>query len=381
MNQTVEHNSLDEFGPTLEQWDRLLRSSFHGINGSDTTNSVAWARSLCDTYWNQHRIGLLSIGPGTGPNGPTGLMPYVRVEGNSWRSLNRQLQAITTLYAGRSSFIVQDDAPANCESLLQALPAQIKNWDTLQLTIVDSSSAHQAIHLQTHKTLLARSLGTLQSPYIQLGDNWDETFNSLPKKLRWTIRKSEKDLAGLGTLTYREYASAEGIDELFAMIYAIEQQSWKEESGTSITAQDKQRDFYEAMARHATRDGTFSAHVLLLDDKPLAYILGLVSGDGSFLDLKESFVQSHSKYSPAHVLKRFAFPALIAKGVRIYDFMGVCEPYKMRWTDKVYQRHTIVIYNKTLRGRLAYLKSLLSKNSKPVPAPGSVKPVLQETDS
>jgi CelD/BcsL family acetyltransferase involved in cellulose biosynthesis len=72
-----------------------------------------------------------------------------------------------------------------------------------------------------------------------------------------------------------------------------------------------------------------SAHVLRLDGRPLAYILGVAAGDGAFLDLKESFDASYAQYSPGHVLKRFAMETLIARGVGIYDFMRACEPYKL----------------------------------------------------
>jgi CelD/BcsL family acetyltransferase involved in cellulose biosynthesis len=183
----------------------------------------------------------------------------------------------------------------------------------------------------------------------------------LPKKTRWTIRKGLKELQALGTLEYDHVTKRDGVNRLMQNIYEVESCSWKDEIGTSITAQTEQRRFYEALVEVASDSGLLSAHVLRLNDKPVAYILGLTSADGTFLDLKESFARPYADYSPGHVLKRFAIATLIASGTRIYDFMGACEPYKMRWTDKTYRRVTLSIYNQGLRGRFWYWRSRLGR--------------------
>lgn len=354
----------------------MLASSRGGIHGSDATYSTTWAHALCETFLSGKEVHRLTISDGAKT---VGILPYYRESDGIYR----RLKVITEAHAGRSSMLVLDDSQKTCADLLVAAYEKIAAWDTLQLTVVENSAAHLAVCAKSaDKALPLRCISTIESPYIVLGADWNETFAVLPKKLRWTIRKAEKDLSSLGKLTYRAYTHPDQIAEFFQILYEIERGSWKEKSGTSITVQKHQQTFYEALARHASRDGIFSAHALHLDDKPLAYILGLLSRDGSFLDLKESFVESHSQYSPAHVLKRFAIPALIDQGVRLYDFMGVCEPYKMRWTDKTYRRHTIVLHNHTLRGRLSYCKALLSRSSTSVPPPSpTISQVPGQNDS
>lgn len=369
----IEILASNNFIKNTEIWNALLKSSYSGINGPDITCSATWANALIESHLPQEKIHYMTI---TEEGKIKGLFPYF-IESDIFK---RRVKSLTEVYSGRSSFLVVNGSGALSSKLIQEFSKSIPNWDTLQLTLINNCVAHIALYDEEKSGRSStRILQTIKSPYIQLKNSWDQTYIALPKKLRWAIRKGEKELTNLGSLSYCEYTKGEEMDELFKIIYTIEKHSWKEKSGSSITTQDKQRKFYEALARYATRDGTLSAHVLLLNNKPLAYILGLLSGDGSFLDLKESFVDSYSKYSPAHVLKNYALPNLINKGVRIYDFMGECEPYKMRWTDKTYERHTIVIYNKTLRGRLAYLKSLLSRNSTPIPPPSELKPALKET--
>lgn len=356
------------------RWDDLLASTYCGIPGNDATYSSTWTSALAESLLRDRAISALTV---NGPEGTLALLPYYRQPAQGLLGLSRRLSAATEVYSGRTSFIARNNSAELCDLLLAALGNTIPQWDSFQLTVVQNSAAHRALYAQVRNgNLLATSILAEESPYIALLGNWADTFESLPKKLRWTIRKSEKDLSMLGALTYEHHHSPDTADELQSSIYEIEKQSWKEHAGSSITTHGEQQEFYDAFIRLGSRAGLLSAHLLKLDNKPLAYILGVRTSDHMFLDLKESFVQSHAKYSPAHVLKRFAFETLINSGVVVYDFMGACEPYKMKWTDKTYRRITIIIYNRTIRGRLGHLKSLMARYHQQVPAPDA-----QTTDS
>lgn len=368
MIKEITDSSLGKFGSIISEWEELLKSSYDGILSSDYTNSSTWAQAICDTFLENNAKGILSII--SKDKKIVGLLPYARENIWKWHTPIRRLQSMSSYYLGRHSFIVENNNTEYSTSLLLAALNEIPSWDTFKLTILCNSTAHRAFFkLAKESTILANVIGSSQSPYILLSDNWNETFDLMPKKLRWTIRKNCRELSAIGSLEYKEFGNQDNIDELFKIILEVERNSWKDNSGSSIIAQKEQLKFYKSLAMHSFNNNSISAHVLLLNNKPLAYIFGIISGDGSFLDLKESFVESYSKYSPAHVLKGFALPALIRKGIRIYDFMGECEPYKMRWTDKKYQRFTVVIYNKTVFGILAYIKSILSKKGTPLQAP------------
>jgi CelD/BcsL family acetyltransferase involved in cellulose biosynthesis len=354
-------------GHAAVDWDGLLRSGWGGIACSDATYSSAWISALRESLLKGQPVSAVML---RRSEATVGVLPYLRAGTGG-----RKLRMITEEYAGRASFLAGDGREAACRNLLEAFLSGTQFWDVLQLTVVEDSGAHRAIHAAAAQgRVSAACIGTVESPYIMLGQTWESTFQSLPKKLRWTIRKSEGDLTSLGNLVYTEHTEPAHVPEFLEALYQIEAGSWKQQSGTSITAQARQLDFYNSLAPHASKAGIFSGHLLRLDGKPLAYIMGLAAGDGTFLDLKESFVESHSQYSPAHVLKRFAMSRLIEKAVRIYDFMGVCEPYKMRWTDRIYRRHTLVLYNSTMRGRLLRLKSTLLRKGSPVPPPGTTAP-------
>jgi len=347
-------------------WERILRSIQREMSGPDATCAPVWAQALAATQLKdcEIRTRLVSRDSQIVAIAPT----FMRSSGR-FPLRKRELRLVTEAHAGRTALLAENNDPEIVRALLSSMLRESPAWDVFVLSVVAGSPGHTAVVDAAGKLgLPLRCLAMQDSPYIQLPATWDALLAALPKKMRWTIRKGEKDLMALGALTYEEMAAPADVPRLLAAIYAIEQQSWKEQSGTSITAQDAQRAFYESFVELAAQAGILSAHVLSVAGKPVAYILGIAAGDGVFLDQKESFDLAFSEYSPGHVLKRYAIQTLLARGVRLYDLMGVCEPYKMRWTDKTYTRLTLALFNKTLGGRLSYVRALLGRVSKPLSA-------------
>jgi CelD/BcsL family acetyltransferase involved in cellulose biosynthesis len=234
------------------------------------------------------------------------------------------------------------------------------------LTLVDGShSAGLLFEAAKQEGYDLEKVHCQESPYIPLEGTWQSYFASLPKKFRWTMKDGEKKLKASGGLRYSEYYSRDSeLEHFLDCMLRIEYNSWKEAHKTSITTSDQQRNFYTNLIGVAAAKGWLSCHLLELDNEPVAYIYGLLF-NGVFCDLKESYNLAYQSMSPGHVLKLFALERLFKRGARLYDYMGVCEPYKMRWTNKTYSRSTYLIYNRTPAGVAArvsgkfinYLKS------------------------
>ena len=347
-------------------WDSLLQACAHGVRGPDVTCSSAWARALARTLLRDVEPQFLSVTAGAE------LLALVPIYRQSVRALpfeRRELRIITEAYSGRSDLLLARENAALTDFVLGSLRTELSPWDVLRLSVVEGSAAQQALARSCERlSLPVRCVAVNESPYIELGSGWQQLLAGLPKKMRWTIRKSEKELSAQGRLEYETADDLHSVKSLLDSVYAIERRSWKEQTESSITAQEQQYEFYERLAEIAARGGILSAHVLRLNSKPIAYILGLTGHDGVFLDLKESFDASFADFSPGHVLKRFALEALISRGTRVYDFMGRCDPYKMRWTSKTYRTLKLALFNSNPRGSLWYWRSLLGRNSHAVNA-------------
>jgi len=338
-------------------WDRLLLSCAASVAGPSVVCSSVWARALAETHLKDHRFRTLVLSRG---GVVVGLLPLAAPTPAARFALKRDIGPVYGAYPGRSGLLVQDGNADLVGAILGQLVEKVPGWDVFLFRVVEGSACHAAVlDVAAQRSLRLREISTTESPYFELPEAWEELVATLPKKTRWTIRKGETELRAHGELEYVEHTEPASTQALLDAIYAIERKSWKEDSGTSITARSWEQGFYDALVPHAAAGNLLNGHVLRLSGAPIAYILGIAGPDRVFVDLKESFDASFAKYSPGHVLKRFAISSLIARGVRTYDFMGRCESYKMRWAQQTYRSLTLVLYNRTVRGRLARWRSRL----------------------
>lgn len=338
----------DDEGAFADAWLSLAQASLADGRDLDITTTAEWSEALRHSHLNgaPARIAMADAGSGI-----EGLFPYYRTVEHVRGIRCRKLNALSQLYSGRNRLVALDPARF-AEQLLDALLADEATWDWLCLTLVDDSVSHRALTAAAaRRGFPLETIAVNDSPYIDLPPSRETYFDTLSKKFRWLLRTSRKKLGEEGELDYRLYATPDEVAPFLEAIYDIEKGSWKEGSGTSITANDTQRAFYERFSPVAARRGWLRGHVLSLNQEPIAYIYGIRLGP-VFHDLKESYKVTMRDHSPGHVLKTFALPDLIAEGVTRYDFCGKCDDFKMKWTALTYRRRDLTLHRRTLRARL-----------------------------
>ena len=354
-------------------WHDLLVANSDGIQGIDFTSSYPWTVSLLDARSDIDSYGVLKV---ENKDALFAVLPIFRKTKRAAPLTCRTLSPVSELYGGRMGLVTDLSSPDYIDALLDQVLDQASDWDEFKVTLVAGSYSEESLlRFVSRRGCSYAKIATLTSPYIELGEDWDEYLMSMPKKLRWTMRKSEKKLREQGELSYRMFTSEHDAEEFLAAVLEIENESWKQEAGSSIAENDAQDAFYRHFTPRAGKNGWLSGHVIYLDQEPIAYIFGMIFGE-IFSDLKESYKVRYRSMSPGHVLKSFLFQHLIEQRVRLYDFMGECEDYKMRWTDKTYERNTYVVYNKTLKGNLlrarssavSMIKSLLKRQNDAAPS-------------
>ena len=339
-------------------WQRLLHVSARGVEGPDLTASMLWGESLLATRLEGRQSLLLVARQG---DQIAGLLPLVFDTSRRGMGATRLLEPLQSLYGGRMGLLVDPRAPQALRHMLSHLREARLPWDALILTTLEGSADAQLVQQEARTCGLGVLTGRRQSsPYVPLGTSWEALFEGLQKKHRYTIRSGERRLREQGALEYRELSRPEDVEELTRCMSHVEKGSWKDAAASSIARNPGQQRFYDHFLPRAAASAVLSGHVLLLDGMPIAYMLGLIDGC-VFLDLKESFDAAFEKSSPAHVLKRFVMSSLIARGITVYDFMGECEEYKLKWTDRTYTNVSVTLFRPTIRGRVAKWRSLLSR--------------------
>lgn len=336
--------------PLGAAWNTIVEQAGSGILGLDATATFEWTQTLWEQRLADQSVHVLVCEDATGLGG---ILP-IFVETRRVHGLPRRIVSpVTEIYSNRCGFVVRELGEALFEMLLKHLFTETPGWDTLKLTLVEGSVSDDLLRrlCARYGHTVERS-GSQHSPYFDLDGTWETYFAALPKKFRWTLRSSEKRMRAEGELAYREVTGGAELDRFLDAVHEIEQGSWKEAAGTSLTANEYQERFHRAFAYRASERGWFRGQLLELNGEPIAYIYGLVF-KGVFQDFKESFKEARRDFSPGHVLKMLALERLYERGVRTYDFMGLAEPYKLRWADRQYTRSTYCVYHRTLRGRTA----------------------------
>jgi CelD/BcsL family acetyltransferase involved in cellulose biosynthesis len=328
-------------------WLELLAASARDSRDVDITTTAEWSAALRHSHLDDAPV---KVAVAYTDERLDGVFPYYRSAELVRGIPCRKLAAVSQLYSGRNRLLARQPA-AFAGALLDALLADERAWDWLGLTLLDDSESYSALLAAVgERGLRLATIGTADSPYIDLPSEWDACFNALGKKFRWLLRTARKRMSESGHLEHRAYRHPEDVAPLLTAIFDVEKASWKESSGSSITAIQTQARFYRDFTPVAAARGWLDGHVLLLDGEPVAYIYGIRLGP-VFHDLKESYKLAYRDQSPGHVLKTFVIPALIADGVTRYDFCGKCDEFKMKWTELTYRRCNLIIENTTLRAR------------------------------
>ena len=333
-------------------WNGLLSNLSGDVGSSDISISYAWVESLIETSKIADDSEAIVISDNYSVRA---IVPiYHQTHGRFMQS--RSISLTTELYSGRPNLLISPPEEDVFDPLLHYLQTEKSDWDIFFISIVDGARTFpliEAIRKSKHFNIARYSEST--SPYLRLDGNWAKLAAALPKKLRWTIKKSEKNLESIGSIEYVHYCKSSEVATFLAAMMTIEGNSWKDDADSSLTKRSQQFQFYESFLHKAANIGWFSGHILYVDRRPIAHVCGTILNN-TFLDMKESYDNSFRKYSPSHVLKKYVLSTLCELEVTYFDFMGDCEEYKMRWTSLTYVKASYVIFNKTIKGRLLFWK-------------------------
>ena len=140
----------------------------------------------------------------------------------------------------------------------------------------------------------------------------------------------------------------------------------KHKHGTAISAIPHQIAFYRELIGGAYKAGRLHLTFLVLNDKPVAYNLGVVS-NGCYYYLKTSFNEAYRHLGVASVCRARLIRMLIDEGLENFDFPGEPYEWEKQWTRNLRWHRSFTIYNKTSMGYLirmiTYVTHFLRRSS------------------
>lgn len=346
------------FQALREAWDGLVSDRPECLLGLGATATFDWFEAICAAFPQASDTRLIVVREA---GEVVGLLPVIcEPSGAMWP----RLKAPTELYGGRVGLLVRRFDPGLVSALMSGLDLAQRGWASFQITLVQGSESARALdHWGRVDGFQLASSDEKVSPYFPIRETAESFQAGISKGLRQLLRTSANKFKALGGLRYRQLVDEMQAEELLQIVLDIERKSWKHEAGSAITNSRQQEQFYRDLFPRAMRRRLLLGHVLYLDDVPIAYYFGLCR-DGVFSCLKHSHLQSMDKLSPSYLLNLALIDGLRASGMHTYDFMGLADPHKLRWSDatQTYSRSSVFIFNRNLAGRLAFQRHRIAKS-------------------
>lgn len=338
------HADIEALKP---QWNDLLKSS-----ASDT---VFLTSEWLDCW-------LKTVGAASQPfvvvvkdNGHiVALAPLITVQYRETVMPVRRLQFIGAPHADYADFIVVGDRESCVRAIFACLLEHAREWDFVELLhIADVSPNWQTLLAMLDATGLPYTVSKWSvCPYIRLGTPFEDYLRSLPKSLRYDLRRGEQSLRDMGELQYELLCDGDLRKDAFPHFLEMlgRRESATARSG-SPSGEKIRRLFLGALLEDEKAAHLVHFSRLTLNRQDLAYHLGFEYG-GKLYWYKPVFEPRYGKYSPGKILIKYAIKYADSVGVSELDFLLGDEPYKFQWTNTARTSYNIRLFGENGKARV-----------------------------
>jgi CelD/BcsL family acetyltransferase involved in cellulose biosynthesis len=231
----------------------------------------------------------------------------------------------------------------------------------------------------------ARGFGLLtrlsrRSPLLRIEGDWDAYLETRSTHVRREWRRKRRRLEERGSLKHRVVTDPRDIAPAMADVLEIERHSWKEDEGTSFTAETALERFYLDLACRCAERGWLRLHLLHLDGKPVAHAFAVLYRS-EMLAIKTSYDQRFSELSPGVTLMLTLIERACAEGATAVDFLGAESRWKAEMANDIRTCFDSFIFTRGLPD--CEVRWLLERRVKPLlrrHAPVLLAPIRRLTD-
>ena len=232
-------------------------------------------------------------------------------------------------------------------------------WDMLELQHVpENASITQLLSKYTVTRLVSEH--DHESKYLACGATYEDSIKNISSKFKRNNRRKRRNLEKLGTVTTTYYNKPVELKQAFEYFLDVEAANWKGQARTALRHDSDQLYFYRALLQEFSDtenyDDTrqFVIHTLNLNEAPIAAQLALLSGNTLYL-LKIGYDAEYHAMAPGgllldETLKRFSG----SPDVKYVSFITGAK-WNDDWAPQVHKVYNHYIYNRTLKGFIAWL--------------------------
>jgi CelD/BcsL family acetyltransferase involved in cellulose biosynthesis len=314
--------------------------------------SAAWFLPWARRFAGDMRPVLLA---GFDAEGAAGIAPFLRTPAG-------RLELPVNYVSQRGGFIAlperPGDKPGSADPFRDAVFRRLAGRrERLLLRSLTADEAGATSTAARSAGLLLNRLPARVSPYVETAGSWDEFLEGKPRKVTHEWERKIRKLERAGSCEVKRPVPGSDPHALVDSMIEIEQRSWKEESGTSITARGVS-DFYhelvDSFASSPPPQSEFLPFWIELDGRPIGFLLG-IAYRGTYFALKTSFDEEFRSLAPGVALFHRAIHYAFERGFSCFDFVGERARWKDEWATGHTEHTTLRLYPGSLGGVTRYI--------------------------
>ncbi len=328
-------NSVDALEPLRERWNALVRRSRQNVPFLTYEWLTTWWRAFgretdpqVVTVWQGDD--LVGIAP----------MTFRRTVVNGVPSRVGKLWS--NPFSNRVHVVADEPVKTVMGAVVDHWLRQDPSWDILTLEPIplDCELTKALLGELDKRNVPYGVRESLRSPYLPLPATWNELMDDLGGRFRKTLRREIRAACRTGTIRTTISNDPEAVEHVFEIAAA----GPFHDDGTSMASSSAQRQFYREIAEVATRKGWLVLAFLEHEGRPIAFEYNLYY-DHVMYSLKSGYHPDFASHSPGRVLMHDILQRLVGVGGREYDFLGMDEEYKVRWTKRVRHHGRITVFS------------------------------------
>jgi len=356
-------------GPELveqiaSEWRRLCDES----GDEEVFYRPEWAQAYLRAFEPQADVIVISAWAGERLRG---ILPLVRRRAFVSGFAVATLTIPANVHSLRASLTVcpGEEGAATLNALWQAAK-NLPQWDLINVAnVVESNGLDRLVTLAAadgYRTARKRTSQTLYLPIAASSASPPDKSAQPPwlagtrPKFRSHLRRAKRQLEEQGTLELKHYSAAD--PEALEKFYALEASGWKGEEGTAIRCHSSTRQFYDAVAQAAARDGYLSLDFLELNGKPIAGHFGF-NLRGRYFLAKAGYDEAFRRHGPGQLLVNEILSQTRERGLREFDFVGPATWDESRWASARRTNYRVFIFRKGLYGTLLHAVRISARDA------------------
>ncbi|HPL88334.1 MAG TPA: GNAT family N-acetyltransferase [Deltaproteobacteria bacterium] len=178
------------------------------------------------------------------------------------------------------------------------------------------------------------------SRYLLLRKTFEENYQALAKHTQKEFKRKINRISRLGKISLLRVSGREQIDCHLGCFFDMYARTWK--------GAEPHPEFYYLLCRRFDDRGGLRFHALTLNDRPIAYLISILSGDTVY-GIKTTYNPSYYAYSPGVLLFYKVIEDMFnTPGIREFDIGRGDEQFKREWTSSTHEQVRVLCYPRNL---------------------------------